>query len=74
MTKYYYKGKGKVAFTLTELVVTVILLSAVSAIVSREAINTANRKIAVEKVQSTYDLLEKSAMAWQSERNCTEDT
>ena len=73
MTKYYDKNKGKVAFTLTELVVIVILLSGVASIVSVEAINKTNKKMAVEKVQSTYNLLEKATIAWQSERNCTED-
>ena len=73
MTKYYYKRKGKFAFTLTELVVILLLLSGVSTIVSKEAITNTNKKVSVEKIQSTYNLLEKASMAWQSENNCTED-
>ena len=67
------KKKNKVAFTLTELAVAFIVLSSVGAMVSTEALNQAKRKANIEKVQETYNLLEKATMAWQAENDCYDD-
>ena len=73
MTKYYYKTKRKVAFTLTELVVAVIFLFFVSLIVSKEAVKVTKKRADVEKIQSTYHLIEKAAAVWQNDNDCNED-
>lgn len=71
MTKRYYNERH--AFTLTELGVSLLLLLLVGGIVSKEAINTTKKRAAVEKVQETYNLLEKASLAWQAENNCMSD-
>lgn len=73
VTKIYYIKKRKVAFTLTELTIALILLFAVGFIVTKEAYNDAQRKIDAQKVQLTYELLEKAAQVWQNENNCNND-
>lgn len=67
------RKKNKVAFTLTELAVALIILVLVFIIVSKEAVSQTKRKADIEKIQSTYKLLEKASIAWQSENDCYED-
>ena len=67
------RNKNKVAFTVTELVVALIILFLVGAIISKEAVSQTKKKADIEKIQVTYNLLEKSAMAWQAENGCYED-
>ena len=67
------RKKNKVAFTLTELVVSLIILLLVGIIVSKEAVSQTRRRADIEKIQATYDLLEKATMAWQAEKNCMDD-
>lgn len=69
---YKHKEK-KVAFTLTELAVTLIILLLVAGIVLKETIEQAHIKANVEKIKVTYSLLEKATMAWQAEQGCTDD-
>ena len=68
-----YKKKNKVAFTLTELIITVLFMFAVSTVVVYQALNQSSRKADVEKVKSTYELLERATMAWQAENGCYDD-
>ncbi len=67
------RNKNKVAFTMTELIVALLILVLVGAVISKEAISQTKRKANIEKIQSTYSLLEKATMAWQAENNCYED-
>ena len=69
----YKHKKKKVAFTLTELAVTLIILLLVAGVVIKETLEQAQRKANIEKIKVTYGLLEKATMAWQAEQGCTED-
>ena len=65
--------KNKVAFTLAELSVMIIVLSLVAIIVTKESVAVTQKKLDAEKVVSTYELMEKAALAWQAEKDCRDD-
>lgn len=73
MTKYYYRRRNKLAFTLTELGLASLLVLIIGLVISKEASSATKNKIAVEKIQSTYNLLEDAATQWQYDNNCNGD-
>ena len=73
MTKYYYRRRNKLAFTLTELGLASILVLIIGLVVSKEASSATKNKIAVEKIQSTYSMIESAVETWQYDNNCSGD-
>ena len=72
MTRYYYIEKKKVAYTITELMGVLIMLVIVGTIAFIQASSISKKHSTISKIQSTYDLLEKSAILWQTENNCSD--
>lgn len=73
MTKYFYRRRNKLAFTLTELALASTLVLIIGLVISKEASSATKNKITVEKVQSTYNMIEDAAIQWQNENNCNGD-
>lgn len=73
MTKYYYRRRNKLAFTLTELALASLLVIIIGLVISKEASSATKNKLAVEKVQATYNMLADATEAWQEENNCNGD-
>ena len=73
MTKYYYRRRNKLAFTLSELALASLFVILIGLVIGKEASSATKNKIAVEKVQTVYDMLETAAMSWQKENNCSGD-
>ena len=71
MTKYYYRRRNKLAFTLTELALASLLVIIIGLVISKEASSATKNKLAVEKVQSTYYMLADATEAWQEENSET---
>jgi len=67
-----YKKK-KLGFTITELVIVLILLLFISSVVTLHTMEQTRQKQNIEKIKDTYSLLEKATIAWQTENNCTDN-
>ena len=73
MTKYYYRTKNRFAFTLNELYLAMLLVVIIGFVFSKEASSNTQNKITVDKIQSTYKMLEFAVNKWQEENNCSDD-
>ena len=57
MTKYYYRRRNKLAFTLSEMALASLLVLIIGIFISKEASSATQNKISVEKVQATYKMI-----------------